>query len=71
MTGRDCLLGDTYAGLNRYDDAIEAYRQALSIDPEDDYAKNKLGNTYTLNGQPSWKPSKNCDDSTRNRPISF
>jgi tetratricopeptide (TPR) repeat protein len=39
-------LGVSYSLLNRYNDAIEAHRQALSIDPENADAWYGLGNTY-------------------------
>jgi tetratricopeptide (TPR) repeat protein len=39
-------LGIAYARLSRYDDAIEAFRQALSIDPKDTTAAWYLGYAY-------------------------
>lgn len=39
-------LGNVYSGLTRYNDAINAYRQALSIDPEHAGAWNNLGIAY-------------------------
>ena len=39
-------LGVAYINLNRYNDAIEAYRQALRINPEDADAWNNLGIAY-------------------------
>ena len=39
-------LGVAYSDLNRNDDAIEAYRQALRINPEYAAAWNNLGATY-------------------------
>jgi tetratricopeptide (TPR) repeat protein len=41
------LLGVAYSNLNRYDDAIKAYRQALRIDPEYANAWVNLGVTYS------------------------
>ena len=40
------FLGGVYRGLNRYNDAIEAYRQALRIDPKDAIGWLSLGDTY-------------------------
>ncbi len=40
-------LGVTYKNLNRDNDAIEAYRQALRINSEDAFAWNNLGLTYS------------------------
>ena len=39
-------LGVSYSQLKRYDDAIEAHRKALRINPEDTGALYGLGNTY-------------------------
>jgi cytochrome c-type biogenesis protein CcmH/NrfG len=39
-------LGEAYYSLQRYSDAIEAYRQALRINPDDTVAWNNLGAAY-------------------------
>jgi tetratricopeptide (TPR) repeat protein len=39
-------LGFAYHNLKRHDDAIEAYRQTLRINPEHGLAWNNLGNAY-------------------------
>lgn len=39
-------LGVTYAGLERPDEAIAAYRRALDLDPDYDLAMFNLGGTY-------------------------
>jgi tetratricopeptide (TPR) repeat protein len=41
------FLGFAYSNLNRYNDAIEAYRDALHIDPTDAGVWNNLGNDYS------------------------
>jgi tetratricopeptide (TPR) repeat protein len=46
-------LGRAYGELNRYDDAIEAYRQILRIDPEHAYVRNIIGAMYVFSGNPS------------------
>jgi len=43
-------LGAAYGYLKRYDDAIEAFRQALRINPENAEAWNNLGIAYALSG---------------------
>lgn len=40
-------LGRAYSNLNRYDDAIAAYQQAIEIDPAYSYAYNGLGVVYS------------------------
>jgi len=40
------VLGRAYSKLNRYPDAIAAYRRDLALDPGDVYALNNLGNVY-------------------------
>jgi len=39
-------LGEAYAGLNRHDDAIKAYQQAVKIDAKYAWAWYKLGTAY-------------------------
>ena len=41
-------LGLAYRNLNRHNDAIEAYRQALRIDPAYSSAWNNRGNAYAV-----------------------
>jgi cytochrome c-type biogenesis protein CcmH/NrfG len=43
-------LGCAYYKLSRHNDAIEAYRQALRINPEDAKAWYILGLTYGVSG---------------------
>ncbi|MGD0627208.1 MAG: tetratricopeptide repeat protein, partial [Thermodesulfobacteriota bacterium] len=43
-------LRAAYDGLNRYDDAIEAYRQAIRIEPKDVDAWYNLGVAYSSSG---------------------
>jgi len=43
-------LGDNYGQINRDKDAIDAYRQGLSIDPENASAWYMLGLTYAISG---------------------
>jgi hypothetical protein len=43
-------LGNAYGGLKRYDEAIEAIRQALRIDPKLAQAWYNLGYAYALSG---------------------
>ncbi len=45
------VLGLAYGKLNRYAEAITAYRQDLALDPADIYALNNLGNLYRDNKQ--------------------
>jgi tetratricopeptide (TPR) repeat protein len=40
------VLGRAYSKLNRYPEAIAAYRRNLALDPGDVYALNNLGNVY-------------------------
>ena len=43
-------LGNCYAGLGRYSEAIEAFTEALSLDPDYLIALNNRGISYKLNG---------------------
>jgi len=43
-------LGVAYDELNRYNDAIKAYRRAIKIDPKNAVAWNNLGVAYSLSG---------------------
>jgi len=43
-------LGDAYCKLKRYNDGIEAYRQAVRIDPRNADAWQGLGLAYSLSG---------------------
>jgi tetratricopeptide (TPR) repeat protein len=40
-----------YRLLERYDDAIAAYRQAIVLDPDDPYPRTGLGNIFSLLGE--------------------
>ena len=44
-------LGISYDLLGKYDQAIEAYREALKIDPNLDHVYNNLGYSYLLRGE--------------------
>jgi Flp pilus assembly protein TadD len=44
-------LGVVYRDLGRYDEAIQAYQQAIALDPKDAYPWNNLGNVYALRGE--------------------
>ena len=39
-------LGNVYADLGRYDEAVEAYKKAVELDPDDAYPWNGLGEVY-------------------------
>jgi tetratricopeptide (TPR) repeat protein len=41
-------LGQVYSGLNQIDDAIEAYRRALAIEPNSTASYGALGNLYLM-----------------------
>ncbi len=43
-------LGFAYGKLERYNEAIEAYRHALRINPKDVETWNDIGLTYVLSG---------------------
>ena len=43
-------LGNSYEDLNRYDEAIDAYRQAIRIDAEYASAWNNLAVAYNRSG---------------------
>jgi tetratricopeptide (TPR) repeat protein len=45
------VLGRALGALNRYLEAIAAYRRDLDLDPGDVYARNNLGNLYRDSGQ--------------------
>jgi tetratricopeptide (TPR) repeat protein len=45
-----CNLGLTYSSLNRYNDAIEALRKALRINPDYAIAWYNLAVVYALSG---------------------
>jgi hypothetical protein len=43
-------LGNVYVHLNRYNEAIEVFRQAISLDPADAFSWYYLGLAYSLTG---------------------
>jgi tetratricopeptide (TPR) repeat protein len=44
-------LGVALAASKQFDEAIDAYRQAVQLNPRDEWAWNNLGNTYMLAGR--------------------
>jgi Tfp pilus assembly protein PilF len=49
----ECLsaLGDAYADLRRWDEAIEAYKHAIALDATSSELRNSLGEVYELAGK--------------------
>ena len=43
-------LGDLYTSLNRWDEAIAEYKQAVDLDPESTWSHNRLGFSLALKG---------------------
>ena len=47
----DYNLGNKYASQGKLEDAVTAYQQAITIDPNDAIAQNNLGLVYRMQGK--------------------
>ncbi len=71
-----CLIPVAYGELGRYQDAIEACRQAIRINPDDAEAYCNLGVAYLILGDKSsaidqYKKLKEIDKDLANKLFNF